>query len=439
VADLSKPETIQGGAAVAVVGAGYVGLTTAVCLAHFGHTVCCGERDPSKFDLLSRGVPTIIEDGLAEFLGNGLDSGRLRFVATAAEAVEGAEFVFLCVPTPERPDGSADITALTSASKEIGPYLASGAVVINKSTVPIGSTLLVEQLLERDDVTVLSNPEFLREGSAIQDTLHPTRIVIGGPDQEAASKVANLLASSNAPVVITNAATAELIKYASNAFLATKLSFVNAAANLCEALGANVEDMLLGMGYDGRIGFDYLTPGPGWGGSCLPKDTRALAFMAREAGVSFSLLEEAIRSNESQIDSIVEKVRRSVGGLFSGVLVGALGLTFKSGTDDRRNSPAIEVLRRIVAQGARVQAYDPTVSGVAIPELSSVVLFDDPYSASRGADALVVLTEWDEFRSLDLDKLRSVMGNPRIVDARNVVDGTRARALGFSYVGIGRP
>ena len=433
-------QTIPGRAAVAVIGAGYVGLTTAVCLAHLGHTVSCGERDHSKVERLSRGVSTIVEDGLSEMLGEGLDSGRLRFVETAALAVKGAEFVFICVPTPERVDGSADVTALESVSREIGPHLSCGAVVVNKSTVPIGSTALVERLLGRDDVSVLSNPEFLREGSGISDSLRPSRVVIGGSDMDAAARLAKLVGSSGARVVVTTAATAEMIKYASNAFLAMKLSFVNASANVCEALGANVEDMLLGIGYDDRIGFDYLTPGPGWGGSCLPKDTRALAFMAREAGVSFPLLEEAIRSNEAQMDSIVDKVRSTVGGSFAGTLIGAWGLTFKAGTDDRRKSPAMEILSRIVAQGGSVQAFDPTTVDVNVPELpSGIAVLNDAYSVCQGADALVVLTEWDEFRSLDLEKVHSLMAEPRVIDARNILDAALVHSLGFVYVGMGRP
>jgi UDPglucose 6-dehydrogenase len=255
------------GAAVAVIGAGYVGLTTAVCLAHLGHQVVCGELDEAKVARLSAGEPTILEDGLAELLVEGLASKRLRFVLGAAPSVEGAAFVFLCVPTPQRDDGSADVTVLESVATEIGPHLAHGAVVVNKSTVPVGSALLVERLLDRPGIPVVSNPEFLREGSAVHDALHPDRIVVGADDQAAAARVGALVAATQAPLIVTDAATAETIKYASNAFLATKLSFVNAVANLCETVGADVRDVLLGMAYDHRIGFDYLRPGPGWGGS----------------------------------------------------------------------------------------------------------------------------------------------------------------------------
>jgi UDPglucose 6-dehydrogenase len=422
-----------------VIGAGYVGLTTAVCLAHLGHRVCCGELDEEKVARLSRGEPTILEDGLAELLQEGLDSKRLRFVAGAAAAVEGAGFVFLCVPTPQRPDGSADVTVLESVATEIGPHLAPGAVVVNKSTVPVGSALRVERLLDRPGVSVVSNPEFLREGSAVHDCLHPDRIVVGADDRAAAARVGALFARTDAPLIVTDAATAEAIKYASNAFLATKLSFVNAVANLCEAVGADVRDVLLGMAYDHRIGFDYLRPGPGWGGSCLPKDTRALLFMAETGGYDFPLLREVIQTNETQLSAVMTKIRGAVGGSVAGRRVAAWGLTFKAGTDDRRDSPAVEIVRRMVADGARVQAYDPTVTG-PVPELpDGVEICGDPYAACDGAAAVVVLTEWEELRWLDFAKVRALLSEPSIVDARNLLDPTALRRMGITYVGVGRP
>jgi UDPglucose 6-dehydrogenase len=422
-----------------VIGAGYVGLTTAVCLAHLGHRVCCGELDEEKVARLSRGEPTILEDGLAKLLKEGLESKRLRFVAGAAAAVEGAAFVFLCVPTPQRPDGSADVTVLESVATEIGPHLAPGAVVVNKSTVPVGSALRVERLLDRPGVSVVSNPEFLREGSAVHDCLHPDRIVVGADDRAAAARVGALFARTDAPLIVTDAATAEAIKYASNAFLATKLSFVNAVANLCEAVGADVRDVLLGMAYDHRIGFDYLRPGPGWGGSCLPKDTRALLFMAETGGYDFPLLREVIQTNETQLSSVMAKIRGAVGGSLAGRRVAAWGLTFKAGTDDRRDSPAVEIVRRMVADGARVQAYDPTVTG-PVPELpEGVEICGDPYAACDGAAAVVVLTEWEELRWLDFAKVRALLGEPSIVDARNLLDPTALRRMGITYVGVGRP
>jgi UDPglucose 6-dehydrogenase len=423
---------------LAVIGAGYVGLTTAACLAHLGHRVTCGESEPEKVGRLSRGEPTILEDGLPELLREGLDSGRLRFVTGARAAVEGASFVFLCVPTPQRPDGSADVTILESVAREIGPHLAHGAVVVNKSTVPVGSALLVEELLDRPGVPVVSNPEFLREGSAVHDCLHPDRIVVGADDQAAAARVGALFSATRAPLIVTDAATAETIKYASNAFLATKLSFVNAVANLSEAVGADVRDVLLGLAYDHRIGFDYLRPGPGWGGSCLPKDTRALLFMAQTGGYDFPLLREVIKTNEAQLDSVLAKVRHAISGSLRGARVAVWGLTFKARTDDRRDSPAVDLTRRMVAEGALVSAFDPTVSG-PLPELPGVEIAADAYGACDGASVVVVLTEWDELRWLDFAKVKALLAHPSVVDARNLLDPTGLRRMGFTYVGVGRP
>jgi UDPglucose 6-dehydrogenase len=357
---------------IAVIGAGYVGLTTAVCLAHIGHRVCCGEVDAQKVRRLQSGEPTIVEAGMSELLREGLDSGRLRFVRGAAEAVREAEVVFICVPTPGRADGTADVSAIESVAKEIGPHLRYGSLVVNKSTLPVGSTTFVEQLLSRPDVAVVSNPEFLREGRAVHDALHPDRIVVGADDQGAAARVGSLFSSLRAPLIVTDPATAETIKYASNAFLATKLSFINAVAQLCEAVGADVRDVLLGMGYDPRISFDYLRPGPGWGGSCLPKDTRALLHMAETAGYEFPLMREVLATNDAQIASVVEKVARYLDSSFKDKLVAVWGLTFKAGTDDRRDSPSIEIVRRLVDAGAKVAVFDPTVEE-QVPELPEAV------------------------------------------------------------------
>jgi len=423
----------------AVIGAGYVGLTTAVVLAKLGYQVACGESDPAKVDRLSRGEPTIVEDGLDEILREGLDSGRLRFVQGAVTAVRDAEFVFLCVPTPQGADGAADVSFLEAVAVEIGPHLRHGAIVVNKSTVPVGSTHLVERLLERQDVAVVSNPEFLREGTAIHDALNPDRIVVGADDQAAAARVGALFASTQAPLIVTDAATAETIKYASNAFLATKLSFVNAVSNLCEAVGADVRDVLLGMAYDHRIGFDYLRPGPGWGGSCLPKDTRALVYIGEQSGYEFSLLRGAIETNESQLASITAKIRNAVGGSLEGRVIAAWGLTFKARTDDRRDSPAVDILRRLIAEGATIKAFDPTVHG-PIPEFpAGVDILPDAYAVCRDAACVVVLTEWEELRWLDFAKVRDLLAEPHVVDARNLLDPAAIRRMGFSYVGVGRP
>ena len=445
--------------AVAVIGVGYVGLPTAATLAHLGHRVTCGDADPTKVAMLQRGEVPIVEDHLTELVGEGLASGNLRFVLGATEAVRGAEFVFLCVPTPQGDDGSADLSYVEAVAAEIGPHLRPGTVIINKSTVPVGSTLVVERVLGRTDVQVVSNPEFLREGTAVPDSLHPERIVVGADDQSAAARVGELFAGTQAPLLITDAATAETIKYASNAFLATKLSFVNAVASLCEAVGADVRDVILGLGYDKRIGFEYLKPGPGWGGSCLPKDTRALVHIAEQAGYDFSFLKGAIATNDEQFERVVAKVRTAVGapaeaspGDLGGTVIAIWGLAFKAGTDDLRNSPAVEIAQRLARDGATVQAFDPTVS-VPDGEVSTVVrgaeapetpgagtlrAFGDAVSACQGASAVVVLTEWDQFRWLDFGAVREAMAQPSVVDARNLLDPAQVRRFGFTYTGIGR-
>jgi UDPglucose 6-dehydrogenase len=418
---------------VAVIGTGYVGLTTGAYLSHLGHRVVCADVDETKIWALCRGEVPIVEAGLKELVSRGLEEGRLSFVVGAVNAVADAEFVFLCLPTPQGADGSADVGYVLSAAADIGPHLRPRAVVINKSTVPIGTAHEVAAALGRDDVSVVSNPEFLREGTAVQDSLHPDRIVIASDDPQAMTRVAELFEAIDAPVVMTDPASAEMIKYASNALLVTRLSFVNAIATLCERVGADVRDVLLGMGHDRRIGFEFLKPGPGWGGSCFPKDTRALLRIAEDCDFDFTLLRGAVEGNRFQFDSIAGKVERMVGGSLAGLTVAAWGLAYKAGTDDMRDSPALEVINRLVAAGARVQAYDPAVTVAP----GSVELMSDEYDAVRGADVLVVLTEWAQFAEADLQKVRELMAVPRIVDTRNVLQPVVARALGFAYDGLG--
>jgi UDPglucose 6-dehydrogenase len=315
-------------------------------------------------------------------------------------------------------------------------------VVINKSTVPVGSTLVVERALGRDDISVVSNPEFLREGSAVQDFLHPDRIVIGASDQSVAIRIATLYLGISAPMIITDPASAETIKYAANAFLATKVSFVNALSAVCEAVGADVNDVLLGLGYDRRIGSEFLRPGPGYGGSCLPKDTRALIRIAEDAGYDFDLLRGVVTVNEEQFDRVAEKAKDAVGGSLDGRRVAVWGLTFKARTDDLRESPALAVIRRLRNKGATVQAFDPTITppldSRAAAILDGIEIADDPYSACDGADVLLVLTEWDEFRGLDFAKVEEMLAAPRVVDARNLLDRDALRRRGFVYQAIGR-
>ncbi|HEX2191674.1 MAG TPA: UDP-glucose/GDP-mannose dehydrogenase family protein [Acidimicrobiales bacterium] len=424
---------------IAVIGTGYVGLTTGACFAHLGHHVVCADVVPEKVERLARGDVPILEARLPELVREGIDGGRLSFVLGAANAVADCEFAYLCVSTPQAPDGSADLTYLRAAAAEIGPLLPAESVVVNKSTVPVGSTRVVEEVLQRDDVAVVSNPEFLREGSAVNDFLNPDRIVIGTEDQAAAGRVATLFSSIAAPLIVTDPATAEMIKYACNAFLATKVSFVNAVANVCEAVGADVRDVVLGMGYDRRIGFEFLRPGPGWGGSCFPKDTTALLRIADDNGYDFGLLRGVQEVNEEQFDRVAAKIAAATDGSLDGAVVAVWGLTFKARTDDLRESPALQVIARLRAGGARVRAFDPAyTTRPEDPALTDVEVVADPYAACEGAAVLAVLTEWDEFRRLDFGKVGDLLAARRVVDARNLLDPAALRRAGFTYDGIGR-
>ncbi|MCH1434678.1 MAG: UDP-glucose/GDP-mannose dehydrogenase family protein [Acidimicrobiales bacterium] len=418
---------------IAVIGAGYVGLTTGACFAHLGHRVICADIDQRKVDQLNRGEIPIHEAGLEEIVRDAVDAGNLSFVHGSEHAVGDAEFVYLCVPTPQSADGSADLSYLTAAAEQISPHLQSGTVVVNKSTVPVGSTLLVERALGRADVPVVSNPEFLREGTAVDDFLNPDRVVIGSDDQAAAGRVASLYLGVRAPIMVTDPASAETCKYAANAFLATKLSFTNAIAAVCEAVGADVNDVLLGMGYDHRIGHEFLRPGPGWGGSCFPKDSKAIISIAEDAGYDFALMRGVVEVNLEQFDRIVRKVEAVTP--LEGVTIGVLGIAFKAGTDDTRESPAIEVMRRLVAKGATVRAYDPAVDTL---DLDGVEVVGDAYAACEGVSAIVVATEWDEFKWLDLDKVGGLVRERNIIDARNLLDRGALKRRQFTYQGVGR-
>mgnify|MGYP000843577138 CR=1 FL=1 len=427
-------------ARLAIIGTGYVGLTAGACFAHLGHEVVCADLDAEKVARLSAGDVPIFEDRLELLVREGISAGRLQFVVGASNAVADCEVAFLCVPTPQNDDGTADLSYIEAASAEIAPLLPSQSIVVNKSTVPVGSTRVVERALGRSDVIVVSNPEFLREGSAVQDFLHPDRIVIGCEDQSAAIKVSSLYLGVTAPTVVTDPASAETIKYAANAFLATKLSFVNAIAAVCEGVGADVSDVILGLGYDTRIGSEFLKPGPGWGGGCFPKDTRALVRIAEQGGYDFQLLDGVIAVNEEQFSRIANKVRDAVGGDLNGRTVGVWGLTFKAGTDDLRDSPALSVVQRLMTAGASVRAYDPTVSAVGdLPSGNDAVeLVENAVSVCDGADVLVVLTEWDEFRWQDPVEVAALMASPTVVDARNLLDRARWERCGFTYRGVGR-
>jgi UDPglucose 6-dehydrogenase len=433
-----RPVASQPMARVAIVGTGYVGLTSGACFAHLGHDVVCADVDERKVESLCRGEVPIVEHRLDELVAEGLASNRLRFVLGAANAVVDADVVFLCVPTPQGDDGSADLSYVEAAAAEIRDALPYECIVVNKSTVPVGSTKVVERVLKRPDVRVVSNPEFLREGSAVDDFLRPDRVVVGADDRAAAMFVGDLYKSVRAQILVTDPASAETIKYAANAFLATKLSFINAIAAVCEGVGADINDVVVGMGYDQRIGREFLKPGPGWGGSCFPKDSRALLKIANDAEYDFSLLAGVIAVNEEQYDRVASKVRDAAGGDLSGVTVAVWGLTFKARTDDLRESPSLAIIRRLLAEGAVVRAFDPTVAEPkpAVPE--GVQITADPYAATEGAEVLAVLTEWDEFRWVDPAKVAEVMPGRQVIDGRNLLERAAWQRAGFIHRGIGR-
>ena len=422
---------------IAVIGTGYVGLSSGACFAHLGHIVTCVDVVQEKIDNLNNTILPIFETGLADLVAEGVAAGRLTFTTDVAGAVQDADIVFLCVPTPEGADGNADLSFIQTAARTLAPLLRSGAVVVNKSTVPVGSTKVVERELKRSDIAVVSNPEFLREGSAIQDFLHPDRIVVGSDNQEAAIRVGALYEKVGAPVVVTDPASAETIKYAANAFLATKISYINAIAAICEGVGADINDVVLGLGYDKRIGHEFLRPGPGWGGSCFPKDTKAMVKIAQDAGYDFGLLKGVITVNDQQYDRIVGKIRAAAGGILTGKKIASWGLTFKALTDDLRDSPAIDIVTRLLAAGASVSAFDPTV--IVTPKgLDAVNICASPLEACADADVIAVLTEWDDFRSVSPTDAARVVRTKQIVDARNLLDRSEWRQVGFDYQGIGR-
>jgi UDPglucose 6-dehydrogenase len=433
---------------IAVIGTGYVGLTTGACLASLGHRVVCADVDPEKVAQLQLGKVDIREPRLAELVAEGLAAGRLSFVLGARNAVEPegeevAEIVFLCVPTPMGVGGVADLSAIEGVLDEIGDLLAPGSVVVNKSTVPVGTAERTQEMIGRADVAVVSNPEFLREGSAVADFLGPDRIVVGSASQDAAERVAALYSRLGAPTVLTDAASAELVKYSANCFLAMKLSYVNALAELCERLGADIGDVTEGMGYDRRIGQSFLSPGPGWGGSCLPKDTRAMVQIADAADFEFRLLRAAIDTNDRQRQRIVDKVRLAVtgrrGGSLSHVRLGLLGLTFKASTDDLRDSPALAVAAMLRQAGAELTAFDPAIrADNRHPDLAPVEVVEDPEIVAKDVDALVLLTEWPEFRTLDWARLSQLTKRPIVVDTRNILDPDVLRRAGFTWTGLGR-
>ena len=430
---------------VTMIGAGYVGLVSGACFADFGHQVTCIDKDTAKIASLNRGEIPIFEPGLAELVESNVRQARLEFAAEASQIGE-ADAVFIAVGTPSRRgDGHADLSFVYQSVRDIAPLLGSAAVVITKSTVPVGTGDEIENILRENrpntDIQVVSNPEFLREGAAIQDFKHPDRIVVGSDDDRARKVLADLyrpLYLNTSPIIYVDRRTAELIKYASNAFLATKITFINEIADLCEQVGADVQEVARGMGLDNRIGGKFLHAGPGFGGSCFPKDTSALIKTAHDHGVPLRLVETVSAVNEQRKRAMARKVVQALGGSVRGKTVAVLGLTFKPNTDDTRDSPAIPLITALHDLGATVRGYDPAGMEQAKPLLPDVHYCQSAYSAAQGADAVVIATEWEQFRALDLSRLRAVMSQPVIVDLRNIYRSDEMKRAAFRYVPVGR-
>jgi UDPglucose 6-dehydrogenase len=430
-----------------MIGTGYVGLVTGTCLAEFGNDVVCVDIVKEKIDKLNRGELPIYEPGLDDMVAKNMREGRLKFSTDLKSAFEQSLVIFVAVGTPQAEDGSADLRYVEAVTKDVANFMNDYKVIVNKSTVPVGAGKWMKELIQQNQTkpvpfSIVSNPEFLREGSAIEDFIRPNRIVIGieENDEEAKAIMTDLykpLYLIETPIVITNLATAELTKYAANAFLATKVSFINEIANICELVGADVHDVAKGMGLDHRIGSKFLHAGPGYGGSCFPKDTRALFNIAKKHDYHLKIVEAAIKVNDQQRQIMLEKIKKVIGDA-RGKTIAVLGLAFKPSTDDMREAPSIDIIQGLQKLGAQIQAYDPVAMREAKKILTGVVFAEDTYAAINGADALVFITEWNQFRSLDLDRVKRLMKKPVIVDLRNIYDPARMREEGFQYTGVGR-
>ena len=429
---------------ICVIGVGYVGLVTGACLADLGNHVVCLNRNKAKSDNLKEGILPIFEPGLEEIVRRNNEAGRLHFTTSYDQAMEEAAFVYIAVGTPSGDSGEADLAHVEAAAIEVARRIHRPLIVINKSTVPIGTgdwvaDVLRQHMPDREiPFSVVSNPEFLREGSAVYDWMNPDRVVLGSTDREAAERVAELYYPLHAEIIITDLRTAEMIKYASNAFLATKISFINEMANICEVLGADVKEVARGMGTDHRISPDFLQAGIGWGGSCFPKDVKALAHMAATHGTHPQMLRAVMDINYDQRKRFVTKLRHLLGGV-RGKTIGILGLSFKPNTDDMRDAPSVEIVNLLRYEGAKVQAYDPVAMENARRILGNDITYcEDPYQVAEGADALLLISEWNEFKQLNMERVRELMRQPVLLDGRNIYDSARMKRLGFTYRGMGR-
>jgi UDPglucose 6-dehydrogenase len=428
---------------IGVIGCGYVGLVTGAAFADLGNEVICIDVVEEKVHQLNNGVIPIYEPGLQEMVQRNLADRRLSFSTSLEVGMDKAEILFICVGTPPQENGETDLSQVEAAARGIARYLRRYTVIVNKSTVPVGTGDLVRQIIEQNrrrdvDFDVVSNPEFLREGSAVQDALSPDRVVIGAPSKHVAMKLLELYATLGRPMLITDVHSAEIIKYASNAFLATKISFINAIADVCEACGANVDDVARGMGFDPRIAPDFLSAGLGFGGSCFPKDVESLVHTAAQFGTDFHLLKAVLDINRDRVEHFVETIRRGLGDL-EGKTIGVLGLAFKPNTDDMREAKSIEIIRRLLGAGAHIRAYDPAATENAKRLFPDVLYCQSAYQTAEEADALVIVTEWREFKLLDMEKLRKLMKRPFIFDGRNLYNVERMVTVGFDYCSIGRP
>ena len=430
---------------IAVIGTGYVGLVTGAGLADFGNDVVCVDIDEKKIDALKKGSIPIYEPGLDTLVSKNVEERRLRFTTDLGNAIQNARAIFIAVGTPPKPDGSADLKYVEQVARSIAEHMNGPKLVITKSTVPIGTGRMIEKILAEKGNghkgSVVSNPEFLREGSAIEDFMRPDRVVIGASDEESVALMKEIYAplhSLEIPFVVTNVESSELIKYAANGFLATKITFINEIAQICERVGADVHDVAIGMGLDSRIGPKFLQAGPGFGGSCFPKDTSAMADIAKRNGYEFQIMESVLRVNDDIKQRMMQKIVDALGGDVAGKTIGILGLAFKPETDDMRDSPTIPIIKGLQKHGAKVRAYDPQATDNAKTIFDDVEYCDDAYQTAHDADALVIATEWNEFRALNLTKIAAALKQPLVIDLRNVYDPKRMESGGFRYICVGR-